>query len=206
MDLWPCHACPRPRLKFPRHGLEPLAQPPSRHTIITIVVSDRLQDLPCIIRVIAERKHCFERLQRRRCITQSHSASETVKRLHLLDRVTLYRRTQSLSNNSKKIYKYFSTQQLIDFISANTVTASEVFDRSRLVCRVVIDVHVRILAPAFHDTSNELLKGLLLFGRIERPYSVIGQVCISLLTTQNRHIPVAGSPRLPIPPSPTLLR
>src|SRR5258705_11377487 len=131
MDLWPCHACPRPRLKLTPQGLEPLAQPPSRHTIIAIVVSDRLQDLPCIITVIAERTHCFERLQRRRCITQSHSASETVKRLHLLDRVTLYRRTQSLSHNTIEINEYFSTQQLFDFISANSVTASEVFDRSR---------------------------------------------------------------------------
>src|SRR5258705_7570712 len=79
------------------------------------------------------------------------------------------------------------------------MTTREMFDGGGFILRVVIDVHVWKLVPAFHDTGNELLKGLLLFGRIERPYRFIDQVCISFLRAHSR---VTGSPHLPVAPSP----
>src|SRR6185369_3502432 len=68
------------------------------------------------------------------------------------------------------------------------MTTSEVLDGRGFISGVVIDMHVGILPPTFHDTSDEPFKGLLLFPRIERPDRFITQRYISLVPTLLRTV------------------
>ena len=91
-------------------------------------------------------------------VAQVDLADEAVERLHLLDRVALDRGPQRLPDDAQQVDHHALAEQPVDLGLARAVAAHQPLERGRLVRRVVVDVHRRVVVEARHDPVDEPLE------------------------------------------------
>ena len=149
-----------------RTVFEPIAQPPSRLTVIAIVGFDHAAFALSDSLGLAKLQVCLHLEQRLIGVVERCFAFIAVERLETLDRIALDARPYALSHDGEKVHEPFTAQQLIKLLLARGVATHQSFQRGGLIRRKVIDVQIGISIQAIHYEVDELLEcGALLRSR-----------------------------------------
>ena len=153
--------------------LQPVPQPESRNTIVTVVALDLREQIVALL-FLAQLEPSLELDDTRPCIPEIDLPPESVEGFEPLDRVALDGRSDSLPHCAIEIDEDTAPQQPVDILLAGPVAPCEPLDGRRFVRGVVVHVQVRIGLQPFCDEVDECLERSALSGRgdgatIDRP-------------------------------------
>ncbi len=115
------------------------------------------------LRVLAARLQPALVLQdARAAVGQVARPVEPIQRLQLLDRVRLLRDADAVADDAVEVDEHAAAEQSIDLVFPRRVAAHQALHDSRLVRRVVVDVHGRVDRQPVHDQVDDLLERSLL--------------------------------------------
>ena len=129
-------------------AFQPVAQPEVADDVVAVVALDPIEVGRLRPFALAELEPLLEGDDARPGIAQVDLADEVVERLHLLDRVALDRCPQRLTDDAQEVDHHAFAEEAIDLGLARPVAAHQALEGGRLVRRVVVDVHRRVLVEA----------------------------------------------------------
>ena len=139
-------------------AFEPVAKDSGRAAIVFIVADHRR---PGILR---NRGRVFEELdvglknrKRRICVGERGVPVEAIKGLEAFDGVAFDAGANSMPHNLVQIDKQLRTEHPVEFFLARRVPSHQTLEGSRLVGRIVVDVHAGKFGPARYDEVDKIL-------------------------------------------------
>ena len=126
--------------------------------------SSRLYSSICASSAGSPRLHpLLEDEDRRAAVLHLRPALEVEERLQLLEPVAGTRGADAVADDAEQVDEDLAPQQVVDLVLARAVAAHQPLERGDLVLRVVVDVHVGVLAQArVHEVDELLERGALL--------------------------------------------
>ena len=156
----------------PSNPFKPVAEPKRRDAVVLVVA---LHDATHVRRDVSDAglqatfhgaKSPARRLER-------HRARERVERLEILDGVTLDPGQQGLTHDAVEVDEVTATEESIDLGLARGMPAHQSPESGRLIGRVVIDMHPRMLPAPGLDEVDDAPKRLGLLGVSHGPPRLI---------------------------------